>query len=141
MTDDDFRNVCAFHFGKGYFDNFIGSVHSDGVGILGSTSNLDKSLVQIQICYDLYLFVNEILNDPENAQGCLDYCFKSFDRAADTIRKMFFDFSITTWKSAEHTNDRFNTPPQDIVWAMAILQKYAECLKPLAKDLGSFGVC
>ena len=128
VSEDDFRNVCAFHYGKGYFDNFIGVGFQEG-GLWSSGTGVDSGIMACKIFYDLSLFSKNVLKDNLSFTTCLKMACDYYMNAVNSLCNRLRNLTGSDWKNSSHCADLFGVGNQKLSWAVDILLQQQNDLK------------
>ena len=89
---DTFRNFVAIHYGKIYYDNFIGSFYTfQESGIWSTLSDFEHGLMSIQSNLDLAKFARDFFHDTDSTMLFIRLSAHAYFKAIDTLHTMMND--------------------------------------------------
>ncbi len=130
---DPFRNFCAVHYGKVYFDNFLGSVYymQTNNGVWGSLSKFEQILSQIGFCRNMAGFSRDFFNDKESALIFLQRSAENYFLTIDYLHAMMNDLSAKDFHLKPSMVEDLNLQSDDIPAVVKYLLDQADFLKSI----------
>lgn len=91
MQADAYRNFCAIHFGKFYFENFVGSVWSKGIGIWDRMTQVEQHSINSKNYSRLFEFSKKFFHNMSTEVTCLKFSVVFYYRTLDEFHSMMKD--------------------------------------------------
>ena len=132
------RLLLAVHYGKAYFDNFIGSIYRCDIGIFGTSPELEKDMGIMNVYYNLYDFYKKNFGVDDNAIRCLEYAFQFYCKSWDGFSALNKNFEINKFSAKrlfkQHFKDFDVDKPDGIFDALNHYRKIFSKLIPFTNN-------
>ena len=115
MQADAYRNYCAINFGKFYFENFVGSVWSKGIGIWDRMTELEQYSINSKNYGRLFEFSKKFFQNMTNELTCMKLSVVFYFKALDEFHVMMKDIKMAQeFRASEYLMNIFETNCNDI---------------------------
>ena len=111
---DSFRNFCAIHFGKFYFESYIGSVWSKSVGMWDTMTEVERNIINAYTYRNMFCFSQKFFKNPTTEVTCLKTSVIFYFGALDELNKMMQSFSAIQFKASKYCMSVLETDEDDI---------------------------
>lgn len=128
---DSFRNFCAIHSGKAYFDNFAGSVYTMSVGIWDTMSPIEKNVMNMVASYRLFEFSRDFFRNAANANFSLMNSHALYLQILESIKEILQNHTEDLFQASNYFKNLCEVKNGDFEDLMQVIVDYSQKFRSL----------
>ena len=109
FESDAFRNILAFHFGKCYFENSLDTCWRRGIGIWGTSSDMNQEISVMNGYYEYFIFLKKQFGFDEEAMTCLVVSLNRYRKILNSLIEIMNNLNVDDFTMNDYFKRLFDS--------------------------------